>query len=255
MNGCRLFRSLLVLGIGAACLFLAGCSLNDPSNDTRPRYQYTRSDSLEARDAALWFSGRLEAPPEIMKTHLFNLKNIRTLYKDSLQLDSLLSYELDGRFAVPWVVGEVSAKFDSSSAAQIRNGVYAGWDLLPTGMRPDTIPRKPDDLGWGLFRYKKPYHPRRLAEMYRALPGALSAEANMHIYINFPPNVIPLRVNGEYGYYFVSGDMLGNYGVYFKVNSGIPRFVGRWTPNPTSKPAWYGEIENVLNHFADWDGF
>ena len=255
MTTLRLFPSLLVLGAGAACLLLTQCSRIDPSSDTRPRYQYARSDSLEAHDAALWFSGRLEAPPEIMTTHLFNLKNIRTLYKDSLQLDSLLFYELDGRFSVPWVVGEVGAKFDSSSAAQIRNGVYAGWDRLPTGMKPDTIPGKPDALGWGLFRYKKPYHPRRLAEMYRALPGALLAEANQYLYIDLPRNTLPLRVNGEYAYYFTSSGVFGNYGVYFKVASGVPRFVGRWTPNPTTKPPWYGEIENVLNHLADWDGF
>ena len=86
-------------------------------------------------------------------------------------------------------------------------------------------------------------------------PSALLAEANQYLYIDLPRNTLPLRVNGEYAYYFTSSGVFGNYGVYFKVASGVPRFVGRWTPNPTTKPPWYGEIENVLNHLADWDGF
>jgi hypothetical protein len=196
----------------------------------------------------------LEAPVAEMAEHLFNYKNIRTLYKDSVQIDTLLKYEIMTEFFPPWVIGEVVAKFDSASSAQIRAGTYTGWSQLPAGMQPDTIERVPDEMGWGLFRYHKAYHPRRLAELYRSLPGNLAAEPNYYIWMDLW-NALPVRLADGWGYYFVHDAYYSTSARYFRVVGGKTSYVGRWKSGDTAPPVWYAEVESTMRRFLDQGGW
>jgi hypothetical protein len=232
------------------------CGVNDAPAGPGSIYTFTAHDSAEARAAAVWSSGELEAPAAEMAEHLFNYKNIRTLYADSAQIDTMLKYDVRTEFRPPWVIGEVLAKFDSASSAQIRAGTYAGWSHLPLWMRPDTIPTLPDEIGWGLFRYRTSYHPRRLAELYLGLPGNLSAHPNYYFYADSWFNAIPVRLSEGWGYYFVRDAYPGSWSNrYFRVVGGKPSYVGRWKSGDPTPPAWYAEVESTMTHFAEWDGW
>jgi hypothetical protein len=229
------------------------CSVNDAAPVSTPRYTFTARDSAEALSAALWSSGALEAPAAEMAEHLFNYKNIRTLYKDSVQIDTLLRYDIMTEFSPPWEIGEVTATFDSASSAQIRAGTYDGWSQLPAGMQPDTIPYLPDEAGWALFRYHKAYHPRRLAELYRGLPGNITADPHYYVWMDLL-DALPIRLAGGWGYYFVHDAYVSTSARYFRVVGGKTSYVGRWKSGDPAPPAWYAEVESTMTHFAEWDG-
>ena len=114
----------------------------------RPQFIYSHEDSVEGGDIALWFDGRLVATQYSKSQLMYSLKYLRQSYADSQSFENVLS----NRFLLPWEAGQLAVKFDSSTAIQVRNHKYTGWNLLDVRLRPDTILRAPDALDWAVPR-------------------------------------------------------------------------------------------------------
>jgi hypothetical protein len=206
-------------------------------------------DSTEAYNAALWFSGDLTPPDSLVSRHLFNLKYIRSVFADSVSQVSI-------RFQPPWEIGVLAVKFDDTTAALVRNGTYTGWDTLPPVLRPDSILEEPNEMGWAYFRFARPFHPARLADIYRNLRGVLYTEPNFVFNIFGFFTVIPWLVDGKYSYDFVF-EVFGAGGdfEYFKFTQAAPDHAGTWSSQRDSVCSWCSEIPISPANYSTWNGF
>ncbi len=240
----------ILISLTIVLTFFIGCDLLDSTKTTLRRFSYTSADSIEAYEVALWFSGKLEPPDSTIRTHLYNLKFIRTIFQDSIPVSAI-------RFLPPWIVGEIAVKFDDTTAAKVRNSTYTGWNSLSPEFQPTDSSTIPDDLGWSLLKFRKPFHPRRLAEMYRLLPGVIYAEPNHYICIGGTcSTVYPAIVDSIYSYYFVQGLLSGSHGEYFKMIDNTPHYIGRWfAGSGDTMPSWYNEVGDIVYNFGTWDGY
>jgi hypothetical protein len=217
----------------------------------RPQFIYSHEDSVEGGDIALWFDGRLVATQSSKSQLMYSLKYLRQSYADSQSLGNVLS----NRFLLPWEAGQLPVKFDSSTAIQVRNHKYSGWNLLDVSLRPDTILYGPDVLGWGFFGFSKDYNPISLAEIYKTLPGVLVAEPN---YLGFTDGTFPMFPgiqSGEMSYVFVENYIIvpGPY-FYFRYINGKPTYIGQWTGYSAYSQPWATEARMNIDSFAVWHG-
>jgi hypothetical protein len=186
---------------------------------------------------------------------MYSLKYLRQTYTDSQSIDPSLEYVLNNRFLAPWVIGQLSVKFDSSTAIQVRNHQYDGWNLLDAAFRPDTFLQGPDDLGWTFFGFTKRYHPIRLAELYKILPGVLIAEPNYYMFAGGTFPMFPGTQSGEMTYVFVinGGDIHGPY-YYFRYINSKPMYIGQWSGFSGSPPSWWIDAKRNIDSFYAWKG-
>jgi hypothetical protein len=229
-------------------LVLTGCDILGPGDSSGSSFIYTPTDSTEAYNAALWYSGDIEPSQKTVSLHLYNLKYIRSIFRDSV-------ISVDIPFTTPWNVGEVLVKWDDTTAQKIRNGSYTGWNSLPPDLRPIDSTKMPFGLNWSALKFQKPFHPQRLSDTYKTLPGVITAEPNGRMYTLGYARVVPCLVDGKNSYYFYVTGVGGEQGDYFKVISGMPHYVGGWNSQIDSVPSWYNEVRYVVEHFETWDGY
>ena len=217
----------------------------------RPQFIYSHEDCVEGGDIALWFDGRLVATQSSKSQLMYSLKYLRQSYADSQSLGNVLS----NRFLLPWEAGQLPVKFDSSTAIQVRNHHYIGWNLLEVRLRPDTILRAPDALGWSLLGFVKGYNPISLAGIYRTLPGVLFAEPNGIMFLDGTYPMFPGLQSGEMTYVFAKNynDISPTY-LYFRYINGKPTYMGQWTGYWAYSQSWAAEARMNIDSFSVWHG-
>ncbi|MGA9408067.1 MAG: hypothetical protein WBW71_13120 [Bacteroidota bacterium] len=217
----------------------------------RPQFIYSHEDSVEGGDIALWFDGRLVATQYSKSQLMYSLKYLRQSYADSQSFENVLS----NRFLLPWEAGQLAVKFDSSTAIQVRNHKYTGWNLLDVRLRPDTILRAPDALDWAVLGFSKDYNPLSLADIYRTLPGVLYAEQNVLTFLMGTFPMFPGLQSGEMTYVFAQNyNNISPTYLYFRYINGKPTYIGQWMYYSAYPQPWAAEARMNIDSFAVWHG-
>ena len=206
-------------------------------------------DSTEAFNLALWFEGNLLPSDSMVKYCQNNINYLRFVYSDSFPF---LKYI---HFKTPWKIGQISVKFDNSTAYLVNQHQYDGWNSLDSSLRPDSILKYPDNLGWALLGFNAPYNPIKLSTFYKNLPGVRCSEPNgiIRAWGTFP--IFPGLINGEMTYLFIEDYVWEprNY-YYFKYIDKEPVFIGHYDIYTQEEPDWWEEAKNNIDQFYNWSG-
>lgn len=243
----KCFRRTYPVSIIVFLLYIS-CSENTVS--TTPsildQYAYTHDDSIEASDFALWLDAKLTSSSSTRDTLMFMMRHLRESFGDTAAV------LLENRFMLPWAEGQVVVGFSDSAKSEILNGTYNGFDLLPEALLSFTQ-EGPDFLGMSLFEYGSPYHPWRLAEYFRQLPGVSFAEANGISFAggNFP--IFAGMTNGETTLLFAEDNFYMPTAIhYFRVINLQPEYIDVWSPLWIDEPSWWQSVLPVWQGFVYW---
>lgn len=214
--------------------------------------ELTPEGDEEAELIALCLSGELSAPDDLYNRVLRDLAVIRVRFGD--EYESIQSI----RFRPPWVVGCIIMSFNDSTADEVANGEYHAWDELNQKYQVTEIDTSSIRYKWIVLYFKDKLHPRRLSELYGALPGVRYAEPN-HIFGD-SPNVYPRQTRLGITYLFRNawGDLpsgaLCNEYWYFTVYEWIQAiFIGHWDPYRDPKePGWWDEARKNIELYRSW---
>jgi hypothetical protein len=233
----------LLIGLIAAVLLLTG-PLGCSDSATRPGVGLPPdSTSVEAQQMALFLSGQLQPPGNLSLQIDRELQGIRGGFASSYPvLDSL-------NFLCPWIPGMILVQFTPEAAQQIRTGSYHAWDENNQSLGLSWFHLSAYDslrVYFVTLSFTPLLHPRRLAELYSTLPGALDAGPGGGYFDH--SNVYPRQTGQGMSYLFrkawgdcESGCIASEFW-YFTLENGAPHFVGHWAPlqDPTP-PAWWPE--------------
>lgn len=213
---------------------------------------YSREDSLEAMEFALWLSGKLRPTDSLVSELLYNLNYLRFVYDDSIRYRDSLSVLRARRFMAPWVVSQLAVKFDSVTAQLVNSGRYDAWNRFEASLRPKSF-NPVDNLGWTWLKFDGCLNPKRLTELYSTLQGVINAEPNYYVFAGFATfPIFPRLVGNNMTYVFT----LGNSGPiwYFKYVDDKPYYVGTTYRYSGSLPDWWNEARINEENFYGWDG-
>lgn len=214
------------------------------------KLNYSKEDSIEAKEFALWLSCELSTSDSLVYELLYNLNYLRCVYENSFPV-----LNKNNRFLPPWVISELCVKVDDTTAVLIKNHQYMGWDLLEASLKPDSIIQYPDILGWALLGFDEYYHPQRLAEIYSTLPGVIWSGPNGRCFTTLSGYPFyPGLLNGELTYLFTLPPGMTQYYFYFKYVNGVPQHIGTWNRADEPEPSWWQEAKTNINNFETWDG-
>lgn len=235
--------------LSLVCVFLfLGCEdeTGPAAPDLLDAYPYTQQDSLEAYDFALWYDATLTPSLARIDTLLYVLAHLRASFGDSTEVLN------ENRFMLPWIAGQVLVGFSDSARVEIINNTYTGFELLPDHLH-NYVQDGPDQLGASLFEYDSLYHPWRLAEYFRQLPGVQFAEPNG---IMFSGGTFPISAgysNEELTLLFVENySYLPSAIHYYRIQGLQPELIGVWSPLWVDTPDWWESVLPVWQGFSTW---
>ena len=244
-----IFTLLSFIFLISSCQKNVGVLDFDSDNEQRIILNYSKSDSIEAIEFAIWLSGELEAPDSLVTELLYNLNYLRYKFGSAFPIVNDA-----GRFLPPWKLSQVSCKVDSTTARLINDDVYMGWDILPLSLHPDNIIQYPDNLGWCLIGFNEIYHPNRLSESYSTLLGFIICEPNRMDFAGlsgYP--FFPAINNGTISYLYPYPAGMTQYYYYFESEGEEPRFIGMWDRINEAEPDWWPEARKNIEKFEEWD--
>jgi len=244
----NIFTPLLIIVILSSCEILFN---PDSDNEQRITLEYSKADSTEAVEFAIWLSGELEAPDSLVSELLYNLNYLRYKYGNDYPIVNDA-----GRFLPPWKLDRVLCNVDSATASLINDDAYTSWDILPLSLQPDTMLRYPDILGWCSIGFDEMYHPRRLAEIYSTLPGFLICAPSIYGFVGGAGfHFFPGLHGGAISYLYPSPAGMIQYYYYFRYQGDEPTLIGIWDISNESEPDWWPEASLNKYEFAGWDGW
>ena len=213
----------------------------------------TKEDSIEAKKFALWLSGDLMVSNSLVSELLFSLGYLR--YKHGERIPFIK----ETRFKPPWVVTNLIAQFYDSAGSKIKNNEYDGWNVLDGKFHPDSIRILVPHMNIFLLVFDEMYHPQRLTELYKILPGIKFVQPNHHIFLRhetYP--IFPRLNNGNLTYLFVESRDGPLH--YFKYRYGVPFFIGTCSEcnlyvSDPADPSWLLEARENVDQFPNWDGY
>lgn len=193
--------------------------------DETPRSDY------EAEVIALCLSGELIAPEDLYQKVHNDLVYIRSTYgRMHRWLNSI-------HLIPPWVPSMICIKFNFSTGGQVESGTYHAWDSLNTALGVTEIDQFfPGNPQWWKLYFSGRKHPRRLADLYRDLPGVLVTEKTSIVYTfyNLFPKNDCFRDDVTVSYLFGRGEgdcyagcIFGEYWYFISDGFGV-RFEGHW---------------------------
>jgi hypothetical protein len=231
----------------------AGIGIVTKNNPKRIQLNYSKADSSEAKEFALWLSGKLQPADSLVSELLYNLNYIRYRFGDSIRYQDSILILRTRQFMAPWLPSMIYVKFDDSAALKVNNGEYHEWVRLPEYIRP----KGNIHLSYGGIdlRFSGYFHPRRLAELYKTLPGVIGVSIESWMFVggpNYP--IYPRKVGNDITYLFT----VGQYGFlghcwYFKYVNGVLYYIGDWKPTDP-EPSWWSEARYNAWYFDTWDG-
>jgi hypothetical protein len=220
--------------------FSVSCSNSPLSPSSRDRAVVVPWGDEDAELMALCLSGELRAPEDLYSIISSDLSDVRGEFGPAhAPLDQI-------HFRTPWIVSCLIVTFDSVTAASVAAGTYHAWDdlnqtygLVRTDVGSITLPSHMAVLYFG-----GRLHPRRLADLYKALPGA-NAEPNG--ISGDGSNIYPRKNGAAMTYLFrlawgdcLSGCISNEYWYFSCTNFSRPVLVGHWKPEPGSgQPLWF----------------
>ena len=239
-------------------LAVFSCS-EDPVVEREAPQAVQRPDVLgldrEAEEAALWLSNELTAPLELYETIHSDLAAIRAEYGAVIPND----YEYGGplQFTPWWLPSELIVYVTTELRDKVLAHAPNPLDSLNAGYHAVSMdPFKPiiTAYGWRTHIYfAGRQHPKRLAEIYRALPGVNLAGVDG--WIGDYSNVYPWRIPGGMSYLFRNafGDCLAgcmeSHFYYFRRMGGTTEFVGWFRVYQDPYPAWWPEASDAFCAF------
>jgi hypothetical protein len=176
---------------------------------------------------------------------LFNMYHLRETWKDSLPwLDSR-------RFLAPWVQKMLSVSVDDSTLIKIENGVYEGFDSLPTNLQPDSI--KTGIWSFVYLYFDNYINPILLSQSVEVLPGVIWAEPSLIGFIGW--YTFPIffgKIEGEFAFIFHKGSF-SYYPHLFKYMDGEPLYYG--LINDDSDTLLIEDMQNIKEQWYDKSGW
>ncbi len=238
----------------AFSIFVFSCK-DLPSPPDQDNLSFSREDSIEARELAVWFSGELTAPDSIVTEFLHSLRQLRATFKDSSQLIPNIQSLLANRFLTPWATKTISLKFDSSTAELVRNNQYNGWSLLDPSIRPDSVSR-PYIIPWCSAFFSRLFNPWRLVESYSKLPGVVYAVPDFRGFAGGTYPMFPGTYNAEMSYIFVRNhsSIPGPYH-YFYYDKGKPYYAGIFSRQANPRPPWWDQARISIDSLTVWQRY
>lgn len=233
--------------------FFGLVSCSNPFNPLSDQdLELTPEDQEEAELIALCLSGELSASDDLYNLILKDLAVIRLRFGDELEPIKRV------RFRPPWVPGCVMVGVDESTANKIGNGEYHAWDELNQKYQVIEMDTSGIRYKWIVLYFKDKLHPRRLSELYGALPGVRYAEPNF--VIGDSPNIYPYEIGIGITYLFRDawGDLpagaTNNEYWYFAVTrSNQVTYIGHWAAYRDPKePAWWNEARKNIELYRSW---
>lgn len=232
-ESCRIALTLILLSI-----LPSGCHKSpEPFNND---HSITAEDRAEANVIAVCLSGNVTAPQGLSSRVLADLAEIRSRF-GGLELINTI------RFRPPWAPSNVIVSFEPETVPLVANGQYHGWDELNQRFQVSKIDLHTIKWGYVVLRFQGQLHGRRLAELYRELPGVRHAEQNSMI--GDGPGIYPRgQEMSEMTYLFKygwgdcpSGCYMVEFWYFIVSAAGEARFVGYWDPNRDARPDWWAD--------------
>jgi len=231
----------------------SGTGGRGPRNPGRIQLSYSKVDSIEAGEFAVWYSGQNRPSDSLISELLYSLNFLRDRFDKSIRDQDSLPVLRAEPFLPPWEVSAVLIGVDDSAARKINRREYDAWNRFPVYLRPASY----DSVRYGtvLLRFDGLLHPRRLAELYKTLPGVTYAEPDGFGFATIATFPILPRFDGvDWSYVFTRGRTIGPIW-YFKYRHGTPHYVGVWNRRDPVPP-WWGEASLNMDEarFVSWDG-
>lgn len=231
----------------AVCLLALVALWGCEDSATEPARKLTLlADQAEAELVALHLSGEIQAPPALADAVGEELRILRETY------GAEIPEVLDLRHRAPWDPTDLLLVADEETARAILNEEYDAWDTLnETYGLQDIHSLRYDGF---VLRFARPWHPCRLGELYRELPGMVLVEPNG--IIGDSSNVHAWEHDGQRTYLFrkawgdcPAGCISALYW-YFRATESGPELVGSWDPqSEPNAPEWWAEArQNVEFH-------
>jgi hypothetical protein len=235
-------RSIWIVAIVAATGLWVGCSGSDLQGTGTPPPDTIVITSEEAELAALWLSGELTAPQDLLDAIAADLHSIRTEYADSTLLASV-------EFFPPWEPSKILIQLTPEGVQRLRDGDFAEFDSL--GVEFGVTKVDTTSL-WQYLRVAKLSfsglkHPVPIARAYAALSDVVFAEPNG--FVGGRSNVYPWKITGGMSYLirYAWGDCpsccINSIFWYFRVRNGVVEYVGRVQKPDEPNPAWWDEAK------------
>ncbi len=242
----RLRTSLI---IGVLLVVIAACS-NHPFSPNSKTLLDPPKGNVDADVMALCLSGELTAPDDLYDQLDRDLQFLRSTYGGTVPKINQIS------FRPPWVVSCLLIAFTDASAVLVSQGTYHAWDQLNERYHLKNIDAQSIATSkMAVLNFDGRLHPRRLAELYKGLPGVLYAEPNG--VIGDGPNIYPRKT--ELGISYLLRDAWGDCPAgcmhaelwYFSRRLVLtpPALIGQWlsVPGAGPVPLWFAEArKNVL---------
>ena len=214
---------------------------------------YSPADSIEAGDLAVWYSGQNCPSDSLIGSILYSLKFLRYCFDTSMNYGQSFPVLRENRFFAPWAVSQLVMGVDDTTAVKINRGEYDAWNRFEPYLRPagyDSLYHQDAFV----LRFNGFLHPRRLAELYRNLPGIRYAEPRGYMFVEWSTFPIFPRFDGQnWSYLFISHFDWRGPKWFFKYVKGIPTFVGVRNPGDP-EPPWWSEAFLNDTSFVHWDG-
>ncbi|KAB2878154.1 hypothetical protein F9K33_14340 [bacterium] len=199
-----------------------------------PPVDFTKEDTLEARELALVFSGEIRVSDPWVTKMLYCMRYIRLLFADTIP-------NIERRYLPPWAPGEIILLLDDTAYQKAAAYDFSSWPL-DVAFLPATVDTStPVQSHWAFCTFKEDFHPRRMAEMYRGLPGVLGAYPNHYATIGGVFPIIPGYYKHEMVFIFNGGSPLYG-GEYYAVlyAEPEPRIISR----ASIDPAFWEDVGN-----------
>ncbi len=253
----KLTRLALIALLGILLVPVIACGeeqKTEPTPTSTPAAECTIKENEEAELIALCLSGDIVAPDTLYDRVLSDLAVIRSDFGDEFEIVNNIE------FLPPWAPGSLIIGFEyegnATTAQMVANGTYEAWDELNEIYEVTEIDTGLMRTGGVLLHFKCRLHPRRLEELYEALPGVRYAEPNS--YLGDYSNIYPRQIGDKITYLFRNawGDcMVGCTGReywYFSVEDGKPTFIGHYDPQRYTEPDWYDEADKNEEQYHGW---
>jgi len=235
-------RSIWIVAIVATTGLWVGCSGSDLQSPRTPPPNEIVIASEEAELAALWLSGELTAPQDLLETIEADFDSIRAEYADSTLLASV-------EFFPPWEPSKILIQLTPEGVQRLRDGDFAEFDSLGVEFG---ITKVDTASLWRYLRVAKLSfnglkHPVRIAREYAALSDVVFAEPNG--FVGDWSNVYPWKITDGMSYLirYAWGDCpsgcIHSILWYFRVRNGVVEYVGRVQKPDEPNPVWWDEAK------------
>lgn len=260
----QFIRSMIVIAIIS---LVFSCS-DDNNNVIMPPIDGDETallDTLEARNIAMWITGELTAPEELVLQILDDLKQIRADYLDILPLDRWTQLPL--RFWTPWENSAINLVVSSETYERYQRGEWEDFEILNDMYEMSSMTTINTGTGgyYLMLRFEGEKNSIVLCDAYSQLGDAIQVKIEPSYYLKYLntaaglglklhyPVLWPYHIDNDVTYYYIKplaspfpGITYAEYWYFRSTGAGII-LVGYWDRrNGGPWPEWWQEANLVF---------